>query len=168
MIYLFILLVVIAGLIDLKTYTIPNKLTVPLMAGGLVYGVIQGRLWMSLAGFTIAFLSGVMMFALSGLGGGDVKLMAAIASWVGLQNYTVILFLASSYAIVWVVVNCAREHSLTYHAKQLAANLMSIKALGIQGLTMIDFKKTELKKPIPFGFCLGLSTLTWAVLWGMS
>jgi Flp pilus assembly protein protease CpaA len=84
---------------DLRHLTIPNRLTIPALAAGFVInsirlgmigaqtdhtlsGVFYGLLF-SLLGFSLGF-GLFVLFWLSGLcGGGDVKLFAAVASWLG-------------------------------------------------------------------------------------
>ena len=79
-----------AGAMDLLTMTIPNKISLGLIASFIVCGLIAG---LSLEQFAIhlacglAILAiGIAMFAARLLGGGDAKLMAASAIWVGADN----------------------------------------------------------------------------------
>ncbi|HQR06141.1 MAG TPA: A24 family peptidase [Gemmatales bacterium] len=92
---------------DLKWQRLPNYITVPTFALGLVMnlvrsiwlgnngepglyfgltgtlgGVIEG-LCFALAGFVVAFAVFVVLLILKKCGAGDVKLMAAIGAWVG-------------------------------------------------------------------------------------
>jgi prepilin peptidase CpaA len=76
----------IACWFDVRTRRIPNRLTFPATALGLAAATVAhgGDGAMSSAG---GLLVGMMlffpMFALKGLGGGDVKLMGALGAWLG-------------------------------------------------------------------------------------
>ena len=81
-----IVLVVIAAGWDLATRRIPNVLTFgAALAGFFVHGYIAG--WSgaesSLAGWAVGVLFFFPMFALGGMGAGDVKLLAAVGAWLG-------------------------------------------------------------------------------------
>lgn len=78
----------VAAIWDVKSRRIPNMLTVPCFLGGLLlHYCAQG--WAGLgsaaAAGAIAFVLFLLFFLAGGMGGGDVKLMAAIGSLVGLH-----------------------------------------------------------------------------------
>lgn len=86
----FPLLVTTAAVKDLTSYTIPNWISLALMAafvpagaGALASGVPVGDLLLCVGIGAAALVAGVMMFALRWIGGGDAKLMAAAALWMG-------------------------------------------------------------------------------------
>ena len=71
---------------DLKERRIPNVVTLPMIVIGFVYvSVVHG--WSGLAdgffGMLLLSFPYLVVFALGGMGGGDVKLMAAIGVWLG-------------------------------------------------------------------------------------
>jgi len=71
--------------------------------GGAVWlGVIDGLLF-ALVGFLLAFavMFGLWIFGLCG--GGDVKLVAAIAAWTGFWYCTIILFASVMTLLVWMI-----------------------------------------------------------------
>lgn len=73
---------------DLATRRIPNALTVSGMAAGLVLGAWTHGLAGCVAaagGLLLAIALLIVPFALGGIGGGDVKMMAAVGSLVGPQ-----------------------------------------------------------------------------------
>lgn len=87
LISVFPLLVIIAALQDLTTFTIPNWISVTLalafypvaLAMGAPLGVIGMCTLVGVAGLLI----GMVMFALNWIGGGDAKLLAAASLWIG-------------------------------------------------------------------------------------
>jgi len=80
-------LVIVAGLRDLTTYRIPNWISLSLLAGfaaaapamGLPLSAVGVHLGVGAA----ALAAGMAMFALGWIGGGDAKLFAAAALWLG-------------------------------------------------------------------------------------
>jgi len=78
--------VILAAVIDLRTRRIPNWLVLPfLVAGVFVSGIAHGwtGLGRSLAGVLMATATLGIFCYLGGMGMGDLKLCAAIGSWVG-------------------------------------------------------------------------------------
>ncbi|MBL8179138.1 MAG: prepilin peptidase [Bryobacterales bacterium] len=89
------LLVAIAAVLDARSRTVPNWLTV----SGAVLGIalhVSAAGWagakFSLLGLGLGFAIFLPLFALRGMGGGDVKLMAAIGAMAGAGN-TFVIFL---------------------------------------------------------------------------
>jgi prepilin peptidase CpaA len=87
LIAVFPLLVIVAALKDATTFTIPNWISLGLTAvfypAALAVGAPLGLIGiMTLVG-AVALLIGMSMFALNWVGGGDAKLFAATALWMG-------------------------------------------------------------------------------------
>jgi len=81
-----IVIAIVAAGCDLRMRRIPNLLTFGAAATGVVYHLISGGfagLGHSAAGWFVGALVFVVPFALRGLGGGDVKLLAALGAWIG-------------------------------------------------------------------------------------
>lgn len=75
-----------AAVYDYKTRRIPNFITLPALAVGLVLNTYQsgfGGLEESLLGLLLGVLLLLMPFAFRGMGAGDVKLLAAIGALNG-------------------------------------------------------------------------------------
>jgi prepilin peptidase CpaA len=83
----FPVLVIAAGLKDLTSYTIPNWMSLALLAAFPVAALAAG-LPLSAMGANaivgaIALVGGMAMFAAGWIGGGDAKLFGAAALWLG-------------------------------------------------------------------------------------
>ncbi len=81
-----IVVVLVAVVFDLATRRIPNLLTFgAALAAILVHGYISG--WagagMALVGWLVGAALFFPVFALGGMGAGDVKLLGALGSWLG-------------------------------------------------------------------------------------
>jgi prepilin peptidase CpaA len=83
-------LVIGAAVKDISTFTIPNwisiALTVAFVPAALAVGVSFPTIGISFAIGLAALVLAIGMFALGWIGGGDAKLMAAAAVWVGLRG----------------------------------------------------------------------------------
>ena len=81
------LAVAVAGCVtDLGYRRIPNALTFGSAAGAFGYFLagegLRGLGW-SIGGWAVGLLMFLPFFALRGIGGGDVKLLAALGAWLG-------------------------------------------------------------------------------------
>ena len=99
-------LVVAAGY-DLMTRRIPNWLTAPGIVAGIGINWYFGNVSQSLMGFGAAFGIYFLLFALRARGGGDVKLMAAVGAFVGLQLWWPIFIVTSILGGVVVLLSLA-------------------------------------------------------------
>ncbi|MDZ7619430.1 MAG: A24 family peptidase [Patescibacteria group bacterium] len=89
--------VAVAAVSDLRTRRLPNWLTVPAFAAGLVaHSVMNGfaGLGFALLGFATGFGILLVLWLIGGGGGGDVKLMGALGAWLG-SSLIVFVFVTS-------------------------------------------------------------------------
>jgi prepilin peptidase CpaA len=88
-----------AALSDATTFTIPNKLTIALAAAffpvALILGLPVQTIGACAAVGVLALIVGIGLFALNWCGGGDAKLLAACALWLGLPAILPFLFAMS-------------------------------------------------------------------------
>jgi prepilin peptidase CpaA len=94
----FAALTIYAGLSDVFTMTIPNRISLLLAAGFLLAAVLVGlpgeQVLLSLAGGLAVLVLGFICFAFGWIGGGDAKLAAAAALWLGFDHVVEYLLLA--------------------------------------------------------------------------
>ena len=88
-----------AALSDATTFTIPNRLTIALAAAffpvALILGLPVQTIGACAAVGVLALIVGIGMFAMNWCGGGDAKLLAACALWLGLPAILPFLFAMS-------------------------------------------------------------------------
>jgi len=86
-ILIFPALVITAALRDVVSYTIPNWISAALVAAFPVAALAQGlplqTMGINLGVGVAALILGMVMFAMRWIGGGDAKLFAAAALWLG-------------------------------------------------------------------------------------
>ncbi len=93
-----------AARLDLRTRRIPNRLTGPLLLGGLLWGLLitagafaapsaaaSRGIGDSLLGALVTSLPFLMLWLALGAGAGDAKLMMAIGAWLGLTAGVLVL-----------------------------------------------------------------------------
>ncbi|MBS0362060.1 MAG: prepilin peptidase [Proteobacteria bacterium] len=89
-------LVITGAVKDLTSYTIPNWISGALLAGfalaALAFGLPLNVVGWDVAAFGVALVAGMAMFAFRWIGGGDAKLFAAVAPWIGLAPSLTYLF----------------------------------------------------------------------------
>jgi prepilin peptidase CpaA len=89
-------LVIVGALKDVTGYTIPNWISLSLIlafpVAALASGVSPGAFGLNVAVGVAALAAGMVMFALRWIGGGDAKLFAAAALWLGLPAMFTYLF----------------------------------------------------------------------------
>jgi len=80
-------LVITAALRDVTSYTIPNWISLALLAAfgpaALAMGLAPAALGLHLGVGVAGLIAGMAMFALGWIGGGDAKLFAVAALWLG-------------------------------------------------------------------------------------
>jgi prepilin peptidase CpaA len=126
-----------ACLTDLRSRRIPNYLTFGGAVAALVFHLVTGGLsglgWAA-AGWGVGLLLFLPIFALRGIGGGDVKLLAALGAWLGPSltlwlafwsaiaggAFALVVALASGYAVkafrnVWGMLSYWRVMGLQPH-----------------------------------------------------
>jgi prepilin peptidase CpaA len=104
---------------DIRSYRIPNWLTVPAMACGLALHVVrhgQQGLLFSLEGLAVGLGLFLVFYATGGMGAGDVKLMAAVGSFLGplgvLYAGVMTMLLGGLYAVMTMIARFGLRESL--------------------------------------------------------
>lgn len=103
-----------AAAMDLQTLTIPNRVSVVLIVAFLAAAVVAGLSWQNvlihLAAGSAMLLVGIFMFSMGWLGGGDAKLLAAGALWIGFDQLPQFLvYVGLSGGLLAVVVLAYRK-----------------------------------------------------------
>jgi prepilin peptidase CpaA len=95
---------IIATVTDLRSHRIPNWLSLPFLAAGIVVASsLHGfrGLSQSVCGIALAVVSIGVFCWLGGMGMGDVKLAAAIGAWIGpTQFFTAYVFMGLAGGVI--------------------------------------------------------------------
>lgn len=143
-------LLVVASAVDLKEFRIPNAIPLALIALFLIRALatMNGADWPShLAAFGIMLGLGFLAFALGLFGGGDAKLMTAVALWVGLAGLPAFLVVtAVAGGVVGVVLLVLRS---------IAARLFAAPDAGArQSPRLLDRRA-----PLPYALPITIAAL---------
>jgi len=96
-----------AAICDLRFRRVPNVVSAFVLTTGIGFNWINHGLGAALSALAAAALTVVCLFALwkaKALGGGDVKLTAAAAAWIGLQHFVwFILVIAIAGGVVALI-----------------------------------------------------------------
>ncbi|PWR25357.1 prepilin peptidase [Zavarzinia aquatilis] len=112
----------VLALVDLRCWRLPDALTLPLLAGGLLFaavvvpGTLADHVIGAAAGYGVIALAGLAYRTLrgrDGLGWGDAKLLAAGGAWVGWAGLGGILFIAAVAALLAVFAFRLRGGAVT-------------------------------------------------------
>ncbi|MFD0588584.1 prepilin peptidase [Paenibacillus sp. GCM10027627] len=99
---------VIALITDLRNQTIPNWLTVIWFSGAVIYHFVQTGwhgLLFALGGASAGFFPLLLLYALKGIGAGDVKLFGAVGAWMGVATVVQLMLYSILYAgVIGIVV----------------------------------------------------------------
>jgi prepilin peptidase CpaA len=167
--------VLVAAVTDLWKFKVHNLLTLPLLLTGLLYhGWVDGLpgLGASVLGAAFGFLVLFLFYLMGGIGGGDVKLMAAVGAWLGLP-LTFYVFIVSSLAagVYAVVLIVAHGHwRRTWLNVRIAWYRLTAlgRQLGGEDRVEAEVKSAERRKNcIPFAAMMAIGlfgTLVWLFL----
>ena len=140
-ILLFVLIYTATGCVwDLRTRRLPNWLTVTSFVLGLVFHTVVGAIsgagaWngflFALAGFGMGFGLLFVLMAIGGGGGGDVKFMGALGTWVG-WKLILIIFIGSGLiaaismigVLAWGWINTSQMKSQDKNSKSAGRRLI--------------------------------------------
>ena len=155
----------VAAICDVRTRRIPNMLTFGAAAAALAAGAAQGGAsgaLQALAGWALGAALFFPIFALGGMGAGDVKLLAALAAWLG-PGDAIPLALFSSMAGGACALGVAVAHGYLRRAlKNVWLMLMHWRVAGlgpVPGLTLQDGRAPRVAYAIPIA--VGVMCTVW-------
>ncbi|HEY7090799.1 MAG TPA: A24 family peptidase [Tepidisphaeraceae bacterium] len=150
-------LLVWAAIQDFRARRIPNWLTLSLAAGGLLASLLSPHALAtpasSMGGLLAGFGIALVLFHLGALGGGDVKLLAAIGAWVGAWNVLLIWVIQAVVGLMIVLVQCAWQGKLTSlfrNSLVLAVNIAHVDTLGTKHVSETGRAFRSIDRPLPY------------------
>lgn len=158
---------VLGCITDLTNRRIPNILTLSGAAGAFVFFVAtagwHGLAW-SAGGWAVGLVMFLPLFLLGGLGGGDIKLVAALGAWVGPSNAAwLALYAAVAGGPLAVAVALSRGY-----LKRAFGNLWGLlgywRLAGVRphpGLTLETAAATTPRLPYALPIAAGLVLTLW-------
>jgi prepilin peptidase CpaA len=146
---------------DASAHRIPNQLTVMGLAAALVLRAPRGldAFVEGLAGVGIALLVSLVLYALRAIGGGDVKLLAAVGAFLGSTQIVGALGLIAVLGAAFALLSVVRKGVLPLLIFNTLDLVRSWRTLGQAG------QSRKLESPaaltIPYGVPIAVGTLIW-------
>jgi prepilin peptidase CpaA len=159
------ILLTMACITDLRTRRIPNVLTVSAVIAALLFHLITGG-W-SAAGWSVAgcLLGAALffpMFALRGMGAGDVKLLAAIGAWLGPGQVAMVAIMTSIAGGVIGVLVALGHGYLKTAVSNIWLLLMSWRVTGVKPVESVTLQGTRGPR-LAYAFPIAIGTVV--TLW---
>lgn len=158
-----------AAITDFRSRRIPNKLTVPFFAAGLLYQAIFHQ-WSGLGDAGLAFLLGFgglfVLWLVGGGGGGDVKLMGALSVWLGFQLTLRVMVVSTLLVIVGTM--CIVLYSFTRRGmrktKEKYVATAAVVKKGKKKVATVAETMADRQKRRVMAYAIPVAFATWAVL----
>ena len=156
--------------IDATELRVPNKLTYPMVLAGLFYNSTFGEGWsFGALGMLCGLATLLPLYAVGGMGSGDVKLMAGIGAWLGwqitLQAFAVTAVVGAVIAVGMVLWN----GGVRKHLAQSFAILCDWKSgMNLREISAAAADRKPNMTLLPYGvpICIGsLGYFAWAGLY---
>ena len=165
---LLIMFVSVCAGYDLRLRRIPNWLNVTGLLLGIAFNVFLLR-WTGLldsgCGMMLALVIYLPLYLLSGLGAGDVKLMAAIGAIAGPRNWFYIFLatcLAGGVLGVCVAIAKRRLNETLLNTSSLAASLLQFRAPRANKPSLSIANPRALK--LPHGFTIAVGAIAFLLM----
>jgi prepilin peptidase CpaA len=154
---------------DVRTRRIANSLTVTSAVVGLAVAGAVSTGWLpalrgvvfgdALACMLVTLALGIVFFTRGLLGGGDAKLLAAIAAWVGFPAMAYIAAYTVGAALVMVVVTCAVRGK----TRALACSVVAVLVGCVLPALRRHLDRDLAGLTLPLGVAIWLGTCGWLV-----
>jgi prepilin peptidase CpaA len=140
---------------DVRTRRIPNALTFGAALGGLLFHTLASGsdgAMLAAGGWVAGLFLFLPFFALRGMGGGDVKLLASLGAWMGPQEaFWLAIYSMLAGGVIGVCVAAARGYLMTALTNVAGAlkywGLVGLKP--VPGLTLDSAQSPRLAYAIP-------------------
>lgn len=129
----------ITAITDVRSFRIPNYVTLPLFVAGILFHAILpsgNGLSFALLGGVVGFGCLILFHFLGGIGAGDVKLLAAVGTWIG-PGAVFVLFLAAALLLGACSIAMAWWHGT------LQKNMQKVGVIFKQGAMLARYMGEE-------------------------
>jgi len=159
-----LMIATVGAIKDLRGRTIPNLLTYSGISFGLSFRVAIGG-WPALKIGVLGMLIGgglfYLLFLVGGMGGGDVKLMAAVAAWAGTLQTIHILTITAMAGGILAIVYMVRHRQVRSVVQNSLELLRHHLAHGLEPHPLLNVGQAG-SFQIPYGLAIVIGTVVCA------
>lgn len=164
-----------AAFTDVRTFKVYNALTLPVMVGGILFGLFTNGLdgaRDSFLGVLVGFALLIIPYSMGAMGAGDVKLLSAFGAWLGVGQTAQIGLIACLLTGVLSLFIIWRRGGFGAAWLNIQVSMLRLQTMGRhlasegEGYSIQDIKKRpdHRARLIPFSVMLALgvgATLLW-------
>jgi prepilin peptidase CpaA len=158
------LILIEAAAIDGRCLRVPNWLTYHFLAAGLFFAIATGgseRLLWSAEVEVVGLMTLLPLYAIGGMGAGDVKLMAGLGAWIG--PWLTLQAFAASAAVGGGMALAMMAYSGEFGKHLVMAQVIGREILVVQNPVVLS-EKAAARKPsmllLPFGIPIAVGSIT--------
>lgn len=150
---------------DFRSRRIPNALTLGLALSGLAMSLTAwGRVSpaQSLLGLMVGFALPFVFFALRAMGGGDVKLCAALGAWMGPGAVLWMLAVAALAGAVLILFQSLWQRRLAALFRStwmVTVNLLSLGRLGVRQVLETGPALSSSRASVPYALPIAIAAV---------
>jgi prepilin peptidase CpaA len=165
------LVLIVAAWIDGRQLRVPNWLTFPLVLSGVVYSTWVGG-WSGLGGSVLGTAVGLAcllpLYAVGGMGAGDVKLMGGVGAWLG-WKVTFYAFCVSTIvgAVIAVAMIAYRRAFRKHYENFLAIAIEWMTVKNPRELARIAAERKSQMFLLPYGIPICIGSIGYFVYAGL-
>jgi prepilin peptidase CpaA len=165
------LVLIVAAYIDGKQLRVPNWITFPMVLSGLVFSVATdglSGLGDGLLGMVVGLACLLPLYAVGGMGAGDVKLMAGIGAWLG-ATVTFYAFCVSTIvgAVMALIMVLYRKSFTKHYANFLMILVEWMQIKNPKELSKIAAERKSGMLLLPYGIPICIGSIAYFVYEGM-
>ena len=155
------IVLIVAAWIDGRELRVPNWITFPMILAGLVYSTSVGGfggLGAGVLGMCVGLLTLLPLYAVGGMGAGDVKLMAGIGAWLGWEITLAAFAVSVIVGAVMAVIMVLWKKSVRHHYENfllIVSEWMVIRSPSELSRIAAERKPRMLLLPYGIPICIG-------------
>ena len=160
-----------AAWIDGKELRVPNLITFPMILAGLLYNLVVGGwagLGFSLAGIGMGLALLLVLYAIGGMGAGDVKLRAGVGAWLGWEVTLYAYLVSAVVGGVMALIMVARRNSWEKFAGNIALILAELKTVqNPREISDLAAARKHTMHLLPYGIPICIGSIIYFCYTGM-